>query len=260
MSIPIISKTQGALAFALGQPFVFQFAATGNPTLWSLAAHQVVPHGFVFNALTGMLAGAGTSPGVWQLTLTASNAEGASAPETFTIGVFETASQEITKKLVVDTQTWAVTLPDPAPARPAISGVPALEAAAGQGKFGEGLLLSLAFTEGSTEFTPRLAMARLAMGTTDATLPPFYETPAWTFRRSVEVLQGAFETRFFLHVPLDSPDLGTWLDDFETDTGTEGNVRCTLTLDFEKPQGASAPLLNPVTTQPFLLRIRREAA
>ena len=297
MPIPVINKTQGNLAFALGQDFVFQLNASNYPTSWAVEARQVMPHGVVFAPLTGVISGAATTPGIWNLTFTASNADGASAPQTFTFGFFETGSREISKKVLINTETWVVTLLDPAPARAASTGVSALAASAGQARFGDDITFRLAFTDGTqlstatpgptstvktvettgtktvetttanvsgsatavVEYTPRLVSARFSMKGDD-TLPPFFVTDAAAFKRSVEVSGGQYVTTFFLYASMESPELGAFLADYESEAGTEVNVMCEFELEFERPARASGPLTNRVTTQAFFLRVRRDMA
>ena len=70
----------------LGQPFGYQIVASGQPTSFSASG---LPPGFTLDAATGLITGPakGATPGVYTVTLTATNGEGTSSNYSLTITV-----------------------------------------------------------------------------------------------------------------------------------------------------------------------------
>lgn len=271
MPVPVINKTQSALTFGLGQPFTFAFSASNSPTEWAISPSEVIPHGFVFNTKTGVLSGSGQTPGIWVINLTASNNDGASVAEAFTIGVFDTVGRkEVFKNITINADTWRATFPDPADARAvdATRGLVALEASATQARYGDDLLFKINFTSGATNTTtpapPPTAVqlpligARFAIKGLD-TEAPLLSTPEGSFRRTTSIESGQFVQNYWLHVSLDSSALSDFLLDNENDFTTEVNVSGEVEMVFERPETAAGPLLQKVTTVPFLIRLRRDS-
>jgi hypothetical protein len=269
MAVPVISNVIGsALAFGVGQDFVFQLAADNDPVAWRVGAGQSLPPGVVFSPISGTLSGAGVVSGIWSLTFTAINSDGESLPATFCIGVYDIGGkQDYFKKALINTSTMAVSFSDPALEVEA-NNVTVLAAAAGQLRYGDEVVFKLAFTNGSgtgqgaslvyNEFSPRLAMARFSMKGNE-TEAPFFVTSPPAFKKSVEYVAGEAVTSYYLFAYISGQALQSYLADFESDSGTFANTICELDLEFERPLGASGPLTTSVTTQPFLLRVSRDA-
>ncbi len=259
MAIPIINKTQSSLTFALNQPFSFQFVATNHPTLWAIGANEALPCGFVFNAASGTLTGSGQTPGIWLLTIKASNADGASAAEVFTVGVFDTIKGKVFKAMDVDTSTWAVTLPDPATAREEglTSSLPELGATTGQARYGDDILFKIRLMSGTGVVELPLDSARFSMRGLD-TEPPFFTTSAGAFRKTSTIENGLFVSDYWLYVSLEDSALSGFLAENEYDETTEANVSCEVELVFERPSTGTGPVLQKITTVPFVMRIRRD--
>jgi hypothetical protein len=259
MPAPVINKTQSSLTFGLNQAFSFQFVATNSPTTWAIGTNEVLPPGFVFNPTSGVLTGSGQTPGIWLLTLTATNADGNSTPEVFTIGVFETAAGQVFKQMNIDTSTWLVTLPDPAVVRAVVTGseLPALEATAGQARYGDDVLFKIQLISGTAATALPLVGARFSMRGLD-TEPPFFTTAETAFRRTTTIESGLFVTNYWLYASLEDPALSNFLAENEYDSSTEANVICEVELVFERPSTATGPMLQKITTVPFLMRIRRD--
>jgi hypothetical protein len=264
MAVPVISKNVGVLAYAVGQNFVFQLGASGEPEAWRLGAGQYLPPGVSFSPLSGTFSGAGVAPGVWSLSVKAVNPDGESLPEMFTIGIYEVGGQrDYSKKALINTDTLAVSFSDPATALTS----PVLPAAAGQVRYGDEVVFRLAFTEGASsgsgasavvsEYTPRLVMARFAMKGNE-TEAAFFVTPPPAFKKSVELVNGSYVVTYYLFAYIAGAGLQGYLADFENDSGTFANVLCEFELEFERPAGASGPLTTRITTQPFLLRVSRD--
>lgn len=259
MPAPVINKTQSSLTFGLNQPFSFQFVASNSPTSWAIGTNEVLPPGFVFNPTSGVLTGSGQTPGIWLLTLKATNVDGASNPEVFTIGVFDTASGHVFKPMSVDTTTWTVTLPDPAVARTVVTGseLPALEAAVSQARFGDDVLFKIQLIAGGAAVDLPLTSARFSMRGLD-TEPPFFTTDDTAFRRTTTIESGQFVTTYWLYASMEDPALGNFLSENEYDSKTEANVICEVEMVFERPSSAAGPVLQKITTVPFLMRVRRD--
>lgn len=271
MAVPVISNVIGsALAFGVGQDFVFQLSAENDPVAWRVGAGQSLPPGVGFSPATGTFSGSGVVPGLWSLTLTAMNSDGESLPETFCIGIYDVGGkQNYSKKALVNTATLAVSFGDPALEVKGANNTTLLAAAAGQVRYGDEVVFRLAFTDGSiasgtgaaviySEYTPRLAMARFSMKGNE-TEAAFFVTSPPAFKKSVEYVSGALTTSYYLFAYISGQALQSYLADFESDSGTFGNALCEFELEFERPPSASGPLTTRVTTQPFLLRVSRDA-
>jgi hypothetical protein len=218
-----------------------------------------------FSPVSGTLSGAGTSPGVWGLTFVASNADGDSSPETFTVGVYDVGGQtEYSKRVLINLKTLAVTCDDPA----AVDSESALGAAAGQVRYGDEVVFQMVFTDGTiaagtgasaiySEISPNIRMARFSMKGNE-TEPTFFVTPPPAFKRSAEYEAGEYRTTYYVFAHIAGSALQSYLGDFENDAGTQANVICEFEIEFDRPAGASGPLITRVTTQPFLLRVSRD--
>ena len=265
MSIPIISKVQGVVAYGVGQNFVFQLTATENPRAWRIGAGQSLPPGVIFSPISGTLSGSGAIPGVWGLTFIATNNSGDSDPQTFTIGIYDVGgARDFSKKALINLKTLAVTFDDPATVLTGASNTVLLAAAAGQVRYGDDVIFKLVFTDASSvagatlsEVAARLAMARFSMKGNE-TEAAFFVTSPPAFKKSVEYLSGVYSTTYYLNAKVSGAALQSYLGDFENDSGTFANTICEFELEFERPAGASGPLTTRVTTQPFLLRVSRD--
>lgn len=259
MPAPVINTTQSSLTFGLNQPFSFQFVATNSPTKWSIGANEALPCGFLFNPTSGTLTGSGQTPGIWLLTVKAENADGVSAPEVFTIGVFDTAKGKVFKQLNIDVLTWEATLPDPAAPRLAVptSPLPAMSGSIGQARYGDDILFKISLFSGTTPVELPLESARFSMRGLD-TEPPFFTTSESAFRRTSTIENGLFVSDYWLYVSLEDTALSSFLSENEFDEATEANTICEVELVFERPSTGTGPVLQKITTVPFLMRVRRD--
>jgi len=255
MAAPVVNSNQSILAYGIGQDFTFRFIADQPVAEWSVDSAQPLPHGLMLHAASGTLAGAGTVPGIWQLAVSAKNAAGeVSEPVVFLLGFFETAEVEVAKVVTIRTDTWDVSLPDPVAAsttKPAVAGTV---------RYGDDVVFDLQFIAPGTPaaaVVPRLRMARFSLRGDDTTTS-FFTTDSTAFRKTTQLVAGLYETRFLLYVSLESPELATWLSDFETESGTEGDAIAEFELEIDRPSGAPGPAINKITTQKFLLRVRRD--
>lgn len=290
VSRPVIEATQSILAYGVGQAFSFQFRASNNPREWLVGPGGVLPAGFLFDSLTGVLSGAGVLAGVWRLPMIAANEGGQSDVVVFTIGIFDVPTREIIKKVLINTLNWSVTMPDPAAAVTDLGGNSTIKtteiingatvetttsstakvtlaAAVGQARYGDDLILQLAFTESApatggapvapVEFTPPLISAQFSIKGFD-TDPAFIITDEQAFQKRTIYSNGAYRTVYALNVSLRSDALLGFLSDFETEQGTQANCICEFELIFNRGYGAALSRVDRITTQPFLLRISRD--
>lgn len=108
MAAPIISGNHTVLAYGLGQDFVFQLVASEQPSAWELGPSDTLPTGVFFDTLRGTFSGSGTTAGIWNITVSARNSDGWSAPVLVTLGIFEVAASEVYRDLKIDLDNFAV--------------------------------------------------------------------------------------------------------------------------------------------------------
>jgi hypothetical protein len=262
MAAPVVNPNQSILAYGIGQDFTFRLIADQPVSEWMIDPAQPLPHGLVFHAPSGTLMGAGTVPGIWQLNVSAKNAAGEiSQSVPFVLGVFETQEVEVVKKVMINAETWAVSLLDP---EAASSTKPAV---AGSVRYGDDVVFDLKFFISATNpdapsvvslpVVPRLRMARFSLRGND-TEASFFTTGPAAFRKTTQLIAGLYETKFRLYASLESAELAAWLGEFETESGTEADAFAEFELQFDRPSGAPGPAINKITTQKFLLRVRRD--
>lgn len=259
MAAPVINPNQSLLVYGVGQDFTFRFVADSPVAEWMLDGAQPLPHGVVFHPASGTLMGAGTVPGIWQLSLTARNADGeVSDAVVFVVGIFETAEVEVVKTATIRVDTWDVTLPDPQGSQES--------AVAGTLRYGDDVVFDLQFAapaagntpqEALERVVPKLRSARFSLRGDD-TSPSFFTTDVTAFRKTTQLVAGVYETRFRLYVSLESAELAAWLGDYETESGTEADALAEFELEMERPSGAPGPATNKITTRKIVLRVRRD--
>jgi hypothetical protein len=253
MATPTISATQTVLAWAVGQEFSFQLLATGEPTAWRVAPGTFLPNGVLLDTASGRIYGSGTIAGVWDVRFIASNADGDSEPMLFTIGLFDVPQgRDVSKAVVINTGTWAVTLPDPFAAEAPLA------AAAGGVRYGDIVTFSLRFVEAAaTVVFPKLLAAKFSVKGLD-TDPVFFVTEDWSYKTSVVYDGSGYVRRYFVNVNFTDAALFAFLGDYEADRGTQANCLCEFQLIFSRYPGAGPGEINRITTQPFLLRMHRD--
>lgn len=255
MAVPVISGTQSVLAYGTGQEFIFQLSASNSPTEWAIGSSETLPHGVLFDTLRGTFAGSGTTPGIWNITVVARNADGWSAPVAITIGIFEPASVEVYRALTINMDTLAVTAADAEAAQTE----PVLAAAIATARLNDDLVWKLNFTQGGNAANVPLVMAKFAMRGTNG--PPFLKTDQLAFRKTTEIVGASFLTSAFVYASLAGlPRLESWLKDLETDLVRQNNVTCEFELEIETPARAPGPQTQIITTRPFQMRIASDIA
>jgi hypothetical protein len=250
MPVPVISGTQSVLVYGVGQEFVFQLTATESPAEWAIGNSETLPHGIFFDSLRGTFTGAGTTPGIWNLTLVARNNDGWSLPSAFTLGIFEPASVEVSRPVTIDLETLTVSAADVAAAQTD----PELEPAVATARINDDLVWKINFTAGGVAANPPLVMAKFALrGETGSA---FLKTDALAFRRVTEIVGTNFITSAFVYASLAGlPSLESWLEELETDLVRQNNVTCEFELEVETPSRAPGPQTQIVTTRPFQMRV-----
>ena len=88
MPAPVIDPTTSILGYRQWLYWEYQPYASNAPTSWACTG---LPPGMSVNATTGKISGAGSVPGIFQASLTATNASGTSSPLVLTIGIEESA-------------------------------------------------------------------------------------------------------------------------------------------------------------------------
>ncbi|MBI2513889.1 MAG: immunoglobulin domain-containing protein [Opitutae bacterium] len=100
LTVPLITSN-GTAAGQVGQPFQYQIIATNAPTSYAATA---LPNGLSFSTSTGIISGLPTveTTTPFEVTLTASNADGTSAPKTLAISISPApATPKITSPLAI---------------------------------------------------------------------------------------------------------------------------------------------------------------
>ena len=250
MAVPVISGTQSVLVYGVGQEFLFQLTASNSPSHWAIGNSETLPHGVLFDSLRGTFAGSGTTPGIWNLTVMARNADGWSAPVAITMGIFEPTNVEIYRSAYINMDTLAVAADGPEVAQTD----PALVAAITTARINDDLVWKLNFTKNGTTANVPLVMAKFAMRGTNG--PPFMKTDALAFRKTTEIVATTFVTSAFVYASLANlPRLESWLKELETDLVRQNNVTCEFELEIETPTRAPGPQTQIITTRPFQMRI-----
>lgn len=264
MAVPVISSTQSVLVYGVGQQFTYQLTATNSPFEWGFGSSEALPTGVFFDTLTGAITGAGTTPGIYNLTVAARNSDGWSIPVSITIGIFEPSFVDVTRDVTINTTTWTVTASDPEAAVAAASNStdPSFAAAIISARYGDDILFKVTFNTAVP-----LVMAKFALRG-PASDPPFIETDELAFRKVTTQTAGggqggAFTSVFvpmaYVYVSLaNAPSLASWLEDKETETTIQNNVTCEFQLELETPAQTPGPATQIITTRPFLMRVLKD--
>lgn len=223
MAKPVIFKNQSVPGFLQWQAFELQFAATGNPTAWHCT--RLAP-GLFFDDETGTILGAATLPGVYSFALVAENADGASDPELFTMGI--EASGFVQPANVLDLTIDVTTRRVSVAAIVADAGTAGASANAKVddddkleplfwAKAGDDLVMSVRFTKGGVQFDPKLTGLKFAL----KEFEPEGEVAATYFAGGDWVKSGAGDqTTYLIICRLTAPELVAALTNYEEDKGT----------------------------------------
>ena len=249
MPLPVINPTTSILAYRKGEYFAYQPAATNIPTSWSAMG---LPPGMTINPLTGLIQGAPTVQGVYDVTLVASNAEGTSIPLVVPVGVEAVPfGMDASLEIDFDLDTGIV--------KRTRGGTGAQAKDVLFGKRGDKLVVSVGLIkDGALMDVPLVA---LTIGVKEFEPDPLIILNDGAFRRS-----GDYDTtRFQVVVDLDNPNLpggqslpGT-LGDYEEDAGTgfDGLGEIQLTHLHAPVEGMAMQMLTR-SSRNFTFRIERD--
>lgn len=113
MSVPVISPITSIHSIPIGTTWFFQPALAPGSSAATSWAVTGLPPGLLINAATGLISGVTNADGVFDVRLTASNAEGTSAPLVFPMGVRATGQESgLAKRININLQTGNVYSPD----------------------------------------------------------------------------------------------------------------------------------------------------
>ena len=164
MAAPVIISEQSVLEYLQWQNFEFQPYATNSPTSWNSSP---LPPGLDFDAGTGLISGAATAPGVYDIALTAINEDGASTPLTFTVGIEATSALPPVDSvdLTVDLGTGEVSAGYPATRKITRGAGPEKKEVTPLFwlKYGDSRLLHIRFSKGGVIWSGALESLKLTM-------------------------------------------------------------------------------------------------
>lgn len=259
MSIPIIDPTQSVLGYRQWEYFEFQPYAAHTPTGWS--SNNALPAGLSLNAATGKISGAAEVPGVWVLGLTASNADGNSAEQKFTIGVEPGALvPDSLPWLAVDVVTGKISV-DGVAVEPLTAEVLAKLEAGGDYeppcalgvKEGDDLLARVSFLRATTVQDINLDALRMVLKQYEP------EAVLCVSSETFEKQGTSTGTNFLLHSRFDGSSLAGALSNYESDAGTffYGIAEIEYTQVNSESVGPAVLVRSSAT---FLIRIERDLA
>jgi hypothetical protein len=257
---PVISDAQGVVAVGVGQEYFFQFKARNAAREWLLTPDTILPPGFLFNPLGGTLSGVGLYPGIWRIGVVARNSAGDSAAKEFTLGIFESQTVDVVKKVTINTDSWDVSFPDP------FAGTNGTGAAVGQLRYGDEVTFQIAFTQqvggvsagavaSVAAYNPPLVQARFSLKGLDSE-PAFFVTGEPEFKKITSYSPSGYTNEIYLAVSLKNDALLAFLSDFEADSGTHASCIGEFELVFRRAAKAGGGL-DTISTRPFTLRVTR---
>lgn len=245
MAIPIIDTTTSVLGFRAGEAWYYQPATTNTPapTTWAWSG---LPPGVTATAATGQIRGPATASGVFLSRLTATNADGTSAPLVIPIGIFERSWMDAgAMPLNVDLRTGRVYphgIPSWQPGDPVMFC-----------KSGDHLVADIGFTTDGGESLVPIGPSVITMGLKE-----------FDPEGLIAVSDGSFETvgewdqtRYRVLCHLEASKLEAALSNYEEDAGTAFSALCEIQWQQPISFGGVARQLTR-STQTFALRLARE--
>ena len=245
MAAPVIVTTTSVLAYRLGEFFVFQPAASNTPTSWAAAG---LPTGMSINGTTGKISGAATEPGVYNISITATNGDGTSAPLVVAMGIESVDfGEDASIELDFDLLTGKVTNPGQAESEedPYVL----------YAKKGDTLLLSVGFTKGG--YLQDLPVAQVNLG-----LKEFEPEGLLLLNDGLFIARGSYDTkRYVIAVYFDPEVLTPVLSNYEDDKSTHLDARAEIRVGMlHVMPGDEDPSVLERSSVTFALRIARDIA
>lgn len=239
MPVPVIVNTTSVLAYQKGEFFVFQPAATNSPTSW---AAEGLPAGLDLDTVTGRIDGAATEPGVYNVKLTATNAEGTSAPLFVAVGIESVDyTPDSSIELNVNLQDGAVSMPGEGSNNVVFA------------KRGDVLIFSVGFTKGGTLQTLPLALLNLGV-------KEFEPEQLLVVSDGLYTHVGSYDTsRYQIVVRLTDEVFNAILSSYEGDNDTYFDARAELRFAvLHVAPGETEPEAMERSSQTFTLRLARD--
>jgi hypothetical protein len=213
MAIPVINTTQSILSYRQWQANAFQASATNSPTRWRI--FPAAPIGMAFDETTGRVYGKPSLMGIYNFTLEANNADGWSAPASFTIGVYyaEGDFDSIVRTAIIDVETRRIAI------TPVVTPVPGQTTPSIFLKSGDDLILKVLFFKGDTQLDLDLFSLYVGVKSLDTESLTIKSLPNdW---EKVVAQNGASTlSHYLLYLKVSSAALTSDLSDVETDAGT----------------------------------------
>lgn len=253
MAIPVIDPTTSVLAYQTGQYFVYQPAATNVPTSWAAVG---LPLGIAINTTTGKITGAAEEPGVFNITLTATNVDGTSAPLFLAMGI-EAAefNSDSSIEIDLDLSTGMVSNPAVGDEDPVLFG-----------KMGDRLLIAAGLKKGGILQELGVAQVDLAIkeyepeGLKILTNGVFETVGVWDSTRYLFVLYLDPEVLTSVLSNYDGLKRGSQTqEDADKDTYVNAVAELRFGILYQVP-GASVATVHERSSANFTLRIARDLA
>jgi hypothetical protein len=221
MAIPIISTTQGILGYKQFEVWNFQPGALNTPTSWAAAG---LPAGLTIDGTTGLISCDGsTLPGQYVITVTATNGDGTSDPQTFFVGIEASTGSGLSPggadlgiDLSVDVLTRDVTLvtSQPAAAAPTADSDNDYVFFA---KYGDTVILNIRFYKDGVRIDPLLSSLKFDL----KELEPDGALITGNAYASAPIKVGSGVTAVYqIAVEFTGDALGGALSNYEADAGT----------------------------------------
>lgn len=249
MAAPVISAITSILAYRMGEWWNYQPAATNSPTSWAATG---LPEGMAINATTGKISGAATEPGVFDVVLSATNADPATGTLIFPIAI-EAAQLSLGAAidLEMDLGSGEVANPSMKGDLKSEDGLPVVLF----GKLEDKLLIAAGFLKDAS--LQPLALARVDIAIKEYEPESLLVITDGTF----EVLGEWDTTRFQFMLHLDPTKLRAVLSSYEDDRDTYVDVVAELRYRLlHILPGDEEPTELERSSQNFVMRIARDLA
>lgn len=249
MAAPVISPITSILAYRMGEYWVYQPAASNSPTSWAAVG---LPEGMAINAATGKISGAATEPGVFDVTLKATNADPATGELIVPVAI-EAAQLSLGAAIDLEMDLGSGEVGNPAMTGDLKSedGLPVVMF----GKLEDKLLIAAGFRKEN-------ALQPLALARVDIAIKEYEPESLLVITDGTFQVLGAWDTtRFQFVLFLDPAKLRSVLSSYEDDRDTHVDVVAELRYRLlHILPGDADPSELERSSQNFVLRIARDLA